>query len=191
MPENYFVFDIETAFHGKIDPKTARYLMDKSFSKRTHPVFAKVIAIGYKLPNQETVVLGGEDEKTYLERFWKVVREEIPERYVTFGGYEFDVPFLKVRSRINGISPTENIDLKKWSMWNSNHFDCMWALSHLENFLNVKLEIACLTLGIEADYPTRELPIQDLYEKGKWNKIKKHCRNDVELTEKLYKKIGL
>lgn len=187
---DYLVFDIETAALGEFDQETTEYLMDKSFSSGMHPVFAKIIAIGYKLPGEKPIVLKGEDEKRILEQFWEILRRKIPGKFVTFSGYRFDLPFLNIRSRINGIFPSVEINTNKWRMWFSNHFDCMLALSHLGILLNVRLEIACRMLGIKVkDSAMRGADIPSLYKIGRWDEIEKHCVHDLELTEQLYLKL--
>ncbi|KPV65549.1 MAG: Nucleoid occlusion protein [Candidatus Bathyarchaeota archaeon BA1] len=95
---------------------------------------------------------------------------------------ELDIPFIKVRSLINGIKPTMVIETNKWRMEGSNHFDLMLAFSHIDTFLWVSLETLCRLYGIE---------VMASYRRGDWDSIIKHDTQDLVMTEELYKKFFL
>ena len=111
---------------------------------------------------------------------------------VTFNGYSFDIPFIKVRSLINGIKPTMIIEPNKWRMEGSNHFDLMLAFSHIDTFLWVSLEMLCRVYGIEV--PEERIggrEVMESYRSRDWETIIKHSKQDLVMTEELYKKFFL
>lgn len=180
--------DIETAPLDLIDKEITRYLIFKQ-TNTLNPIFSRIIVIGTKEPGKAPKQFHGENEKKILEDFWKEIANRNPLRVVTFNGYNFDIPFIYVRSRINKVRPTVEICTYKYRMEKSNHFDCMLALSHLSAFPWVSLEILCKAHGIPvpANRESSET-IADLYEKRNWKAILEHNKGCLELTEKLYEK---
>lgn len=184
------VIDIEIAPSYPEDVKVTEYLMDKSFPRRMHPLFSRIVVIGMKVEDNEPVLISHDDESMILSEFWSRMEKLRPMKVVTFNGFGFDIPYLLIRSRILGIKPTFNINTNKWRMESDNHFDCMLALSGNETFLNVSLDISCRLLGIpipEGRVGGEE--VSKLWEKGDVEKIKLHCREDLIMTWKLYKRI--
>jgi len=160
-----------------------------------HPLFSKIIAIGTKRHQQQAKVLTLDnlsDERELLEKFWEEIRQDRPRLFITYNGYDFDVPFLLVRSMVNGVKP-EWINQNKWKMYGSNHFDCLVALGGHRREWRVKLRDACESLGIQIPNEYGELTggeVQSAYERKEWEKIARHCDFDVQLTESLYEKIS-
>jgi DNA polymerase elongation subunit (family B) len=166
------------------------YLMDKSFPRKIHPLFSKIIMIGLKKPGMNPILIYGQREKNILNRFWKYMEKVQPDRIVTFNGYNFDVPFIYIRSKLNRIPATADLNTVKWRMENSNHFDCMQMLSGKENFLNVALEISCRLLGLTVPGERiRGEEIPNFHSAGNVEPIKVHCVQDLEMTEELFKRL--
>lgn len=166
------------------------YLMDKSFPRKIHPLFSKIVMIGLKKPGMNPILIYGHKEKNILNRFWKYMEKVQPERIITFNGYNFDVPFIYIRSKLNKIAPSTSFNTVKWKMENSNHFDCMQLLSGKENFLNVALEISCRLLGL--DVPNDRIRGEEIpnhHASGNVEPIKIHCVQDLEMTEQLYQRL--
>jgi DNA polymerase elongation subunit (family B) len=188
--ENYLIIDVEVVPEKYDDAEIVTYLMDKNFPWKIHPLFSRVLVIGFKLPDEKPELLYYNDEKELLSKYWEKVQQIRPHQVVTFNGYNFDIPFIQIRSQINGIRPTFDINLNKWKAENSNHFDCMQILSSNQTFLNVALDISCRIFNIPIPEPRHfGEEVQKLYENGDMESIKEHCRQDVELTEKLFLKL--
>jgi len=188
--DKYLVVDIEVIPEKFENEEIKEYLMDKNFPRKMHPLFSRILIIGLKATNSETELIYPKDEKELLIRFWSRLLELKPNTIVTFNGYNFDFPFIQVRSKIHGIKPSMEINLNKYKADTSNHFDCMQVLSINQTFLNVALEISCQVLGIEVPKLRRageEIP--KLYDAGEFELIKEHCKQDVEMTEKLFLKL--
>ena len=186
----YAFLDIETA-PIKIDHEKAKtYLMDKKISKERRsldPNYTKVIVIGIKV-NDNFEIMQDEDEKALLEKFWGYV-EKKNLKFITHNGYKFDVPFLIVRSCLNNVKITAKINTNMWSMEKSNHFDTMIFFSQYGNFTNPNLHMLAHLQGIEfEDNKIRGRDIEKLYEEGKIEAIKEHCKLDIEVLEKVFRK---
>ena len=190
-PKKYMVIDIEVIPEKFENQQINEYLMDKNFPRKMHPLFSRVVLIGYKLENSKTELLYPKDETDLLKRFWSKIDELRPGLVVTFNGFNFDIPFLRVRSHINGVEPSMDINLSKWKTDTSNHYDCMQVLSANQTFLNVALDISCQVFKIPIPEPrVHGEVIPKLYQAGDLEGIKEHCRQDVELIEKLFLKLN-
>jgi DNA polymerase elongation subunit (family B) len=188
--DNYVVIDIEVIPEKFENEQIKEYLMDKNFPRKMHPVFSRLLIIGLKAPNTEPELLYYKDEKELLTNFWNRLSKQKPNTVVTFNGYNFDIPFISVRSQLNGISPSMAINQNRYKAESSNHFDCMQVLSSNQTFLNVALDISCAVFDIEV--PAHRISgdaIAGLYKNGEFDVIKEHCRQDVELTEQLFLKL--
>lgn len=189
----YIFLDIETV-PEKIEKKEViEYLMDKQISKEMrslNPTYSKIVTICLKLMDEETKTLFG-DEKEILSKLWNFLEEENQKEkiiIVTHNGYQFDIPFLTIRSVINDITPSLNINTNKWAMEKSNHFDTMLFFSQYGAFINSRLTILAQINGIEIpDDAITGAEVEKLYNEGNIQKINKHCKDDVELLEKIFK----
>ncbi|MFB6088881.1 MAG: 3'-5' exonuclease [Candidatus Aenigmatarchaeota archaeon] len=187
--ENYVILDIETLPEKFDDEETLEYLIEKKFPRGRHPVFSRTFVIGLKTP-EETVILRNGDEEKLLEDFWTKISELNPDRIVTWNGFGFDVPFLKVRSRIKGIKPSLDINENKWNMYSSNHLDCMLLLSGLDEKFNwIRLDIACNILGIDHNRVFNGREVENLYKEGNIKEIESHCEEDIQMLGKVYEKL--
>lgn len=188
--DKYMVLDIEVIPKKFEESEIQEYLMDKNFPRKLHPMFSRIVMIGYKFPKGNTELLYQKDEKDLLDRFWNVLHEQKPNSVVTFNGYNFDIPFIRIRSIINGIKPTMELNLNKWKSENSNHFDCMQVLSANQTFLNVALDTSCRVFDIQIpEHRQYGEAVPKLYKAGDIDAIKEHCRQDIVMTEQLYLKL--
>ena len=184
--------DIETTPLEFDDKEIVNYLMDKKFPRFSHPFFGKIIAIGIKKENEEPVIFHGNDEKELLTKFWRLVSEERIEKIITWNGYGFDIPFINIRSVMNEIKRTKNINLNKWRMLDSgsNHIDCMQFFSSAGEFQFIALEIACRLMGIEVPKDRiRGEDVEKIFKRGEWEPIINKNKEDLLMLEKLYQKI--
>ena len=196
----FITLDIETV-PLKIEHEEVReYLMDKKISKEARsldPNYSKIIAIGVKVLN-EPKMFYGDDEEKILNEFWNFMKEFANKnpfyRIVTHNGYKFDIPFIIIRSCINNIDLPKEVDINTnmWNMKKSNHFDTMIFFSHYGNFINPNLDVLSKLAGIEV--PKERIfgaDIEKVYKNNDWGKITEHCRQDVEILEKLFEKLCL
>lgn len=183
----YLVLDIEVIPEKFDQEQINEYLMDKNFPRKMHPLFSRILMIGLKFMNGNLELIYPKDEKKLLTQFWNRINELKPELIVTFNGYNFDIPFIQIRSQINGVKPTMNINLNKWKSDSSNHYDCMQVLSANQTFLNVALEISCQVFGIQVpEHRISGESVPKLYNAGELETIKEHCQQDIVMTEELF-----
>lgn len=197
----FITLDIETV-PIKIEHEDVReYLMDKKISKESRSLdanYAKIITIGLKVFNEPLKLFYGDDEKEILAGFWNFMKEFVNKnplfKIITHNGYKFDIPFIILRSCVNNVEIPKNIDINtnQWTMKNSNHFDTMIFFSYYGNFINPNLDVLCRLHGI--DVPKGRIfgaDIERVYKEGNWEKITEHCKQDIEILEKLFEKVCL
>src|SRR3989344_639113 len=189
---NYIMLDIETVPTEIKHEDIKNYLMDKKISREARsldPNYSKIINIGLKPLNQETIIFFG-DEKHILEELWKFLSNNSGSVVVTHNGYGFDVPFLILRSCVNKVRITVDINTNKWNMKNSNHFDTMQFFSHYGTFINPNLEILGKMNNVDINKPrVTGSEVERLYKEGKFEEIQEHCRQDLEILERVFKEL--
>ena len=130
-------------------------------------------------------------EKDILERFWEVSRHY--NNFVTFGGRGFDVPYLMIRSAVNGIHPARNLLENRYLQYqrDAKHYD----LVDMFNFYGAmwgkapKLHFVAQAFGIDTPkdgMDGKEVPKE--FEKGNYKDIAKYCMDDVVATQKIFEK---
>ncbi|OGZ61915.1 MAG: hypothetical protein A3H51_02865 [Candidatus Spechtbacteria bacterium RIFCSPLOWO2_02_FULL_38_8] len=131
------------------------------------------------------------NEKDILERFWEISRHY--NNFVTFGGRGFDVPYLMIRSAVNGIRPARNLlenrylqyqrDAKHYDLVDMfNFYGAMWGRSP-------KLHFVAQAFGIntpKTDIEGKDVPKE--FEKENYEKIARYCMDDVVATQKIFEK---
>ena len=190
----YLALDIETTPFEITHKDIIQYLMDKKISKERRSLdanYSKIIVISVKDENKINLFYN-DDEKQLLEEFWKYLKDKKDFMIVTHNGYKFDIPFLVLRSCINNVKVPVSINLNRWQMEKSNHFDIMMFFSQYETFTNPNLEILGKLHDIEVSGSRISgSDIEELYKNGEIDKIKERCKQDVELIDKIFKKLCL
>jgi predicted PolB exonuclease-like 3'-5' exonuclease len=182
----YLFLDIETTPLEIKDEYVIRYLMDKKLtdaSRSLDPNYSKIIVLGLKY-NDEIKLLTGE-EKDILIKFWNFIKEN-NFTIVTHNGYGFDIPFIIVRSIINNVQISKEININHWNMLRSNHLDTMIIFSQ-NTFTNSGLKVLAKLNNIQFnDDEILGRDIERLFKENKIELIKEHCKNDIEILEKLF-----
>jgi len=187
----YLILDIETVPLDIEHEDVKKYLMDKKIgeSRKLNPSYAKIILICVKFLNGEFKVFEG-NEKELLTNFWNFVKDNKDVKIITHNGYGFDIPFLTIRSCVNNVDITVKINMNRWGMENSNHFDTMLFFSSQGQFTNPNLDILAKLNGIEVEGEFIDgRDIEKFYKKGNLEKIKEHCKRDIEVLEKVFEKL--
>jgi len=220
--QNLFVFDIETvpdtdaAFNltGETSPDTdlrrkaiEDYHLDITDGKNSFPrqPFHKVVAISFleaeieRDSGQEGYVLkdlrsGGEagfDEKQLLQGFFTYV-ERIRPRLVSFNGRSFDLPVLKYRAMVHGISaPWLHKSGDKWNSYSYRfatdwHCDLLEVLSDFGASARVKLNEVCAAFGIPGKFGVDGSKVAEMMDAGQIDEIRHYCETDVLNTYLVY-----
>lgn len=188
----YISLDIETVPLEITQEDVKTYLMDKKISKERRsldPNYCKIIVVGVKKRGEPARIFFDDDEKQLLQEVWGFLRANKDNMIVTHNGYKFDIPFMIVRSCVNNVELPFNINVNQWQMEKSNHFDTMVFFSQYGNFTNPNLDVLCRMHGIEV--PSKRLmgvDIERLFKEGNLDIIKEHCKQDIEILEKLFEK---
>ena len=189
---NYLFLDIETAPLEIINEDVKNYLMDKKISKESRsldPNYSKVISIALKLNNEDAKIFYGDNESEILINAWGFIREN-KAIIVTHNGYNFDIPFLIIRSCVNNIQIPFMINTNPWNMLNSKHFDTMVFFSGSGNFTNPNMEILAKLNNIHVEKERISgLEIEKLYKLKDFEKISLRCRQDIEILESIFNKL--
>jgi len=189
---NYLFLDIETAPLEIINEDVKNYLMDKKISKESRsldPNYSKVISIALKLNNEDAKIFYGDNESEILINAWGFIREN-KAIIVTHNGYNFDIPFLIIRSCVNNVNIPIIINTNPWQMLNSNHFDTMKFFSGFGSFTNPNLEILAKLNNINVEEKrVSGIEIEKLYKLKEWEKINSRCKQDVEILERVFNKL--
>ncbi len=131
-------------------------------------------------------------EVQMLEKFWEVAKQY--QVFVTFNGRSFDVPFLMVRSAINGVRPTKNLMFGRYlyqQHTDAIHIDLLDQLS-FQGAVRRKgsLHLWSRAFGIES--PKAQGITGDdvggLFKKKKYLDIARYNVGDLRATGALYEK---
>ncbi len=132
-------------------------------------------------------------EKEMLELFWKKIKNEGYNLFVTFNGREFDCPFIMLRSLFMGIRPSYNLMSGTDFNIRGYHIDMMKELTfnkHAPTGARRKfsLDFYCKQLGIpspKADGVTGDM-VNELFRNNETQKIADYCFGDVVATGNLF-----
>jgi DNA polymerase elongation subunit (family B) len=70
------------------------------------PTTGRVIVIGLlDVETGSATVFDDDEEKELLSKFWEWLATHEHERYVTFNGKRFDIPFMNIRSALHELAP--------------------------------------------------------------------------------------
>lgn len=173
------------------------------------PLTGSIVAIGlYDLERRQGVVYytgeGNEEdedvgeyilkqrsEKEMLEDFWEGAKEY--DTFVTFNGRGFDVPFLNIRSAVQGIRPS--VDMMQgrylYQQKGAKHIDLQDQLTYYgAMYRKPSLHLFCRAFGIES--PKAEGvagdDVAELFRMEKFRDIAAYNARDVIATTALYQK---
>lgn len=204
------VFDIETVGqkYSQLSDDDKKYLIEnletnsepRLARQRTglHPLFGTVIFVAMMNPETKKGKILGISKKPYfpqkknfiykpcsnetelLTLFWQQVEKY--QRFVTFNGKRFDVPFLIFRSLVNKVSVP--IDLNR----SGKHIDLLTSIRPYGTRA-YKLEAICKALGLSnpKDKGISGLYVAKLFRQKKIQAIIDYVAGDVVSTTQLYK----
>jgi len=214
---NILYLDIETAGDNKLSPELTESLkasvkpdarakdseasrqakwMDMLEDAPLSPLMNRVIAIGYMVTGErpddgaiETECIIAEDEKSILLAFQGVLHAYTPTKIITFNGYNFDLPNLRIAFMRHGLQfPIRNV-----SKYDTNyHIDLRQVLTNYDQYGKGTQSQWALRLGIPV---TNTLitgsDIPGLWKDRNLNAIKDKNLDDLSLLISLYKKVRL
>ncbi len=220
--QTLFVFDIETipddsavrnltGFDGRdIEERRAeldRYHLEVTDGRNAFPrqPFHKVVAISFLTAEidrdgpREAYVLkelrsGGEagyDEKRLLQGFFQYF-ERLRPRLVSYNGRTFDLPVLKYRAMVHGVSAGHLFQAgDKWESYNSRyaaewHCDLLEVLSDYGASARCKLNEVCAVLGLPGKFGPDGSKVTEMWDAKQIGAIRDYCETDVLNTYLVY-----
>lgn len=131
-------------------------------------------------------------EKEMLEQFWNLAQKY--EEFISFNGRCFDVPFLMVRSAINGVRPSKNLMANRYlssQPSSARHIDLLDQLTFYGSVRRKgNLHLWSRAFGIKS--PKAEGITGDdvgaLFKEKKFWEIAKYNVGDLEATAELYRR---
>ena len=148
----------------------------------TDPDYCDIICIGIKEFNKEPVLYNLQDMVAWWEE-----HTASPMILITFNGKKFDLPVMIKAGIRNKLELPYKALYKSCGKYNSEgHIDLMDVLNFNGNMDTVKsldayLKIFC---GI-----TKETQGDDFFQNATEEEIKQHCIEDLQYTERLFKRI--
>jgi len=132
------------------------------------------------------------NEKELLLNFWEIIKPY--QQFITFNGYNFDVPILMLRSAMNEIRPSKNLMTSRYldrQPYNLQHIDLADQLSFY-GAKNDYLGLHFWTRAFGIDSPKEgELTgdkVAQYFREGKTLEIARYCLKDVIATTALFEK---
>jgi DNA polymerase elongation subunit (family B) len=215
---NVLYLDIETAGDDKLSPELTESLkasvkpdarakdseasrqakwMDMLEDAPLSPLMNRVIAVGYAHcddSNLDAAQLNryciiDESEGRVLGLLSEVVKEYTPTKIITFNGYNFDLPMLRIAFMRHGLQfPIRNV-----SKYDTNyHIDLRQVLTNYDQYGKGTQSQWCLRLGIPV---TNTLitgaDIPSLWKDRNFEAIKSKNLDDLSFLISLYKKVRL
>ncbi len=170
-----------------------------------YPFTAKVIAVGlYHTEMEKAVVLYEGDKKDenvisddehvvykplpeedILKTFWQYAGKV--EKFISFNGRNFDIPFLMLRSAVLKIKPSVNFIGSRFNT--SKHIDLLEQFTFYGLIKKFNLDFYCQAFGIESPKSkgVSGMEVKQLYEAGRIKEIAVYCGQDIRATYRLFK----
>jgi predicted PolB exonuclease-like 3'-5' exonuclease len=170
--------------------------------RSTDPFIGRILCIGMYYKNdevdpvqEEKIAFWEGTEKDILLRFWGVIEKLQPgTKIITFNGFNFDIPWIRIRSLVHGIKlpkcPVDFFNVNPFK--NTPHVDMMIAIKndkYLKN-ISVGLGLACDSFGVPTPKDGIDgSQVYDAYKQGRIEEIASYVKKDVYSTGLLYERL--
>lgn len=222
MRRDVIVFDIETVVDAdaacrllrqpELDDAGARHALSDYFLQKTdgrndfaRQPFHQVVAISYAHlihePGDEGTELlirrlasGGDSkssERELLEGFFQLIETRAPQ-LVSFNGRGFDVPVLKYRAMVHGLSCSRWFNQgDKWNNYDARysqdyHLDLLEVLSDHGASARCSMDEVAAAFNVPGKLETAGDNVRELFESGQIDAIRNYCETDVCSTLLIY-----
>jgi len=146
--------------------------------------YGRIVAIGYKLRDEPSVVISGAEELSLLTDFAAIPahHDSLP-IVVGHSCIGFDIPFLWKRAIIHGVR------LPSWlpfnpKPWSERVFDTMHAWCGGQAYVSLDELADILGVPRAETIPGGEVP--RAFQEGRIDEIVAHCHDDIETTYAIY-----
>ena len=184
------------------------YHLDATDGKNTFPrqPFHKVVAVSFLAAEIETdgrhetyylkeLRSGGDEnarERDLVAGFYQWVDKKRP-RLVSYNGRGFDLPVLRHRAMVHGITAAGYHDISnKWENYTSRyaqdfHCDLQEALTDFgAASRGLKLNEVCAVLGFPGKFGVDGSQVSPMFDEGRVGEIRDYCETDVLNTYLVY-----
>lgn len=130
-------------------------------------------------------------EPEMLKKFWEGAEKY--DEFVSFNGRGFDVPFLLIRSAINGIKPTKDLMSNRYvssQKFQARHIDLLDQLTFygaVRKKGNLHLWCRAFKIKSPKDSGITGEDVGNLFKQKKFIEIAKYNVGDLQATQQLYK----
>lgn len=199
---NHLVFDIETIPQGwdNLSDKQRKEIAKRrerneeawtvhvNRSMATSPWFGKIVSIGLYYPaKQEKLHITSTDEIEVLEKFWEKI-SQFSGTFISYNGLAFDVPFIKTRSMVLKVPPTNEsfLDTRRYQIY--PHFDVAQHVADWDNRARVSLDLVCDQLGVKSpkDGAVEASTVYEAFKEGRLQEIGEYCVEDLIATYSVF-----
>lgn len=165
---------------ANIEKKTA----DQKAKLGLNPFTCRIACLSWKSRDDSGAFLLDqvEAEKEMLEQAWEQLG--MANFFITFNGNNFDVPVIRARSLILGVSPQADISTKKYSI--GNHADIRAILTNWDTFAKGTMGFFVLRLLGRKLVTAPGSEVQGQWDRGEKDLIRQHCDEDVAELWDLY-----
>ena len=126
----------------------------------------------------------GWDEKQILDGYWRYFGDS-QTRIVTWNGRGFDLPVLRARAMIHGLSAERwYMGGSKWEGYTQRyapdwHCDLMEQLSDYRSCSNMSQDDLALAIGLPGKIGGHGSEVEGMVERGEIDKVRAYCEGDV------------
>jgi len=150
--------------------------------------FGRIACISYAINDQPVKTLC-DSEKKMLQEFWQIAGDI--DLFIGFNIMDFDLRFIYQRSIILSVRPTKQLSFARYK--SAPIYDIMyeWAKWNTNPNTKISLDALAKALGLPTSKggEVEGKNVAQAYEEGKIKEICKYCKQDVDLTRKIYKRV--
>jgi len=173
-------------WHEESKPDAVQEAMDKcSFDGALNHIICIGVAIDDE-PAKTIVANTIDQEPVLLNEFYGLIKSHaLGAVYIGHNISGFDLKVIKQRSMVLGVKPAAMIpfDAKPWE---KNPYDTMvqWDAKN-----SAKLDKIARAFGIKGKGDVDGSDVYQMWKDGNFSEIAQYCREDVEMTRSVYKKM--
>lgn len=168
--------------------------VDEAIAKTSfNAVFGQVCCIGFAVDSSPVTSISwpinASDEREALKGFFSVADDALKMRFPTLVGHYiagFDIRFIWQRCMVLGIRVPAWMP-KDPKPWDGGVFDTMTAWAGAKD--TISMDTLCQALGIEGKGDVDGSMVGKMFAEGKHKEIAAYCRDDVERTRAIHRKM--
>ena len=159
-----------------------------------NPYHNRITCIGFAFENNKPIGIVAENERDILEKFNELTENLRISKIMTWNGENFDIPFLKVRSKKHGMyfncSKEVSVDVRKlfpgfpFPYVEQGFFTKITKIKNREPSLGEAAEF----FGIPGKIGDGKKAIK-LFYKHNWYDLVNYCKRDVTILRRIYKEL--